>query len=237
MIRPAPERRQDVRSELLAGADILLNCRASSKVTPPAHQNSRKTWPTGPEPGGALRVALPTRLETVRWALCRATPRSSRRCLFIDRIDAGHRCYELFPALKAKCRSNTALRRHRSALARDRGHGFRRHLLRHPPHRRRHRQAAHSVTCEPQDVGSPVRSGARGGHDAVHPSLNDRRLRPPVKKPPSSHRNRATRAAMLHDHLVKSHSNVVVRPYAASLRRNPPRILRHLSDQLLVDDR
>jgi starch synthase (maltosyl-transferring) len=171
---------QDVRSELLEGADILnklarfLKGDASKRIKEAAQRlaDPRATLEE------RLRVAFADDVaETVRIPLLPGdATRSELLPLVVDRIEAGFSAwYELFPRSQGRVPGkhgtfdDTAAR-----LAEIAAMGF--DVIYLPPihpigvtHRKGRNN---SVTCEPNDVGSPWAIGGKeGGHTAIHPEL------------------------------------------------------------------
>jgi starch synthase (maltosyl-transferring) len=171
---------QDVRSELLEGADILnklarfLKGDASKRIKEAAQRlaDPRATLEE------RLRVAFADDVaETVRIPLLPGdATRSELLPLVVDRIEAGFSAwYELFPRSQGRVPgkhgtfNDTAAR-----LAEIAAMGF--DVIYLPPihpigvtHRKGRNN---SVTCEPHDVGSPWAIGGKeGGHTAIHPEL------------------------------------------------------------------
>ncbi|MDF3068498.1 MAG: glgE1 [Polyangiaceae bacterium] len=171
---------QDVRSELLDGAEILL--KQSRFLKGDAGKRIKEAAQKLADPQLSLeerlRVAFADDvLETVRVPLL---PGDATRLptlpLIVDRAEAGFSAwYELFPRSqgtqpgKHGTFADTAARLPEIAAL-----GF--DVLYLPPihpigvsHRKGRNN---SVTCEPHDVGSPWAIGGKeGGHDAVHPEL------------------------------------------------------------------
>ncbi len=171
---------QDVRSELLEGADILLKQsrflkgEASRRIKDAAQKLADASLSLEER----LRVAFADDVvETVRAPLL---PGDATRLeplpLNVDRAEAGFSAwYELFPRSQGKVPgkhgtfADTAARLPEIAAM-----GF--DVIYLPPihpigvaHRKGRNN---SVTCEPHDVGSPWAIGGKeGGHDAVHPEL------------------------------------------------------------------
>jgi starch synthase (maltosyl-transferring) len=171
---------QDVRSELLEGADILL------KLARFLRGDASKRIKEAAQRLGDPLLALEERLrvafaddvvETVRVPLL---PGDATRLeplpLVVDRLEAGFSAwYELFPRSqgivpgKHGTFEDTAERLPEIAAM-----GF--DVIYLPPihpigvaHRKGRNN---SVTCEPNDVGSPWAIGGKeGGHDAIHPQL------------------------------------------------------------------
>src|SRR6187402_1816790 len=171
---------QDVRSELLEGADILLKLSrflkgdAAKRIKEAAHKLADAELSLEER----LRVAFADDvLETVRVPLL---PGDATRLeplpLIVDRTEAGFSAwYELFPRSQGKLPgkhgtfADTAARLPEIAAM-----GF--DVIYLPPIHPigvTHRKGKNnSVTCEPHDVGSPwAIGGAEGGHDAIHPEL------------------------------------------------------------------
>jgi starch synthase (maltosyl-transferring) len=168
---------QDVRSELLEGADILtkqarfLKGDAAKRIKEAARvlADPRATLEE------RLRVAFADDVvETVR--VPGDAARSELLSLIVDRLEAGFSAwYELFPRSQGKVPgkhgtfADTVARLPEIAAM-----GF--DVIYLPPihpigvaHRKGRNN---SVTCEPHDVGSPwAIGGEEGGHDAVHPEL------------------------------------------------------------------
>jgi starch synthase (maltosyl-transferring) len=171
---------QDVRSELLEGADILLKLSRFLKGDAAKRIKEAAQKLADPELSleERLRVAFADDvLETVRVPL---VPGDATRLaplpLIVDRTEAGFSAwYELFPRSQGKVPgqhgtfADTAARLPEIAAM-----GF--DVIYLPPihpigvaHRKGRNN---SVTCEPHDVGSPWAIGGKeGGHDAVHPEL------------------------------------------------------------------
>ena len=171
---------QDVRSELLEGAEILLKLSRFLKgdAAKRIKDAAQKLADAELSLEERLRVAFADDvLETVRVPLVpgdatRLTPLP----LIVDRTEAGFSAwYELFPRSQGKVPgqhgtfADTAARLPEIAAM-----GF--DVIYLPPihpigvaHRKGRNN---SVTCEPHDVGSPWAIGGKeGGHDAVHPEL------------------------------------------------------------------
>jgi len=171
---------QDVRSELLEGADILLKLSRFLKGDAAKRIKEAAQKLADPELSleERLRVAFADDvLETVRVPLL---PGDATRLdplpLIVDRTEAGFSAwYELFPRSQGKVKgkhgtfADTAARLPEIAAM-----GF--DVIYLPPihpigvaHRKGRNN---SVTCDPHDVGSPWAIGGKeGGHDAVHPEL------------------------------------------------------------------
>jgi starch synthase (maltosyl-transferring) len=171
---------QDVRSELLDGAEILtklarfLKGDASKRIKEAARRLADPSLSLEER----LRIAFADDvLETVRIPLLpgdatRLTPLP----LVVDRIEAGFSAwYELFPRSQAKLPgkhgtfADTAARLPEIAAM-----GFDVIYLPpiHPIGEQHRKGRNNSVTCEPHDVGSPWAIGGKaGGHDGVHPEL------------------------------------------------------------------
>jgi starch synthase (maltosyl-transferring) len=171
---------QDVRSELLEGAAILLKLSRflkgdASKRIKDAAQKLADPLASLEE---RLRVAFADEvLETVRVPLLPGdATRLETLPLVVDRTEAGFSAwYELFPRSQGRTPgkhgtfADTAARLPEIAAM-----GF--DVIYLPPihpigvtHRKGRNN---SVTCEPHDVGSPWAIGGKeGGHDAVHPEL------------------------------------------------------------------
>jgi starch synthase (maltosyl-transferring) len=171
---------QDVRSELLEGADILLKLSRFLKgdAAQRIKDAAQKLADAELSLEERLRVAFADDvLETVRVPL---VPGDATRLpplpLIVDRTEAGFSAwYELFPRSQGKVPgkhgtfADTAARLPEIAAM-----GF--DVIYLPPihpigvaHRKGRNN---SVTCEPHDVGSPWAIGGKeGGHDAVHPEL------------------------------------------------------------------
>jgi starch synthase (maltosyl-transferring) len=171
---------QDVRSELLEGADILLKLSRFLKgdAAKRIKDAAQKLADAELSLEERLRVAFADDvLETVRVPL---VPGDATRLaplpLIVDRTEAGFSAwYELFPRSQGKVPgkhgtfADTAARLPEIAAM-----GF--DVIYLPPihpigvaHRKGRNN---SVTCEPHDVGSPWAIGGKeGGHDAVHPEL------------------------------------------------------------------
>jgi starch synthase (maltosyl-transferring) len=171
---------QDVRSELLEGADILL--KQSRFLKGDASRRIKEAAQKLANPDLSLeerlRVAFADDVvETVRAPLL---PGDATRLeplpLIVDRLEAGFSAwYELFPRSQGKVPgkhgtfADTAARLPEIAAM-----GF--DVIYLPPihpigvtHRKGRNN---SVTCEPHDVGSPWAIGGKeGGHDGVHPEL------------------------------------------------------------------
>ncbi|HVY28139.1 MAG TPA: alpha-1,4-glucan--maltose-1-phosphate maltosyltransferase [Polyangiaceae bacterium] len=171
---------QDVRSELLEGADILsklarfLKGEAAKRIKEAAEKLADPHLSLEER----LRVAFADEVvETVRVPLL---PGDATRLeplqLVVDRTEAGFSAwYELFPRSQGKVPgkhgtfADTAARLPEIAAM-----GF--DVIYLPPihpigvtHRKGRNN---SVTCEPQDVGSPWAIGGKeGGHSDVHPQL------------------------------------------------------------------
>jgi starch synthase (maltosyl-transferring) len=171
---------QDVRSELLEGAQILLQLSrflkgdAGRRIKDAAHKLADAELSLEER----LRVAFADEVvETVRVPLL---PGDATRLeplpLVVDRLEAGFSAwYELFPRSQGRVPgkhgtfADTAARLPEIAAM-----GF--DVIYLPPihpigvtHRKGRNN---SVTCEPHDVGSPwAIGGPEGGHDAVHPQL------------------------------------------------------------------
>jgi len=171
---------QDVRSELLEGADILsklarfLKGEAAKRIK----EAAEKLADPHVSLEERLRVAFADEVvETVRVPLL---PGDATRLeplqLVVDRTEAGFSAwYELFPRSQGKVPgkhgtfADTAARLPEIAAM-----GF--DVIYLPPihpigvtHRKGRNN---SVTCEPQDVGSPWAIGGKeGGHSDVHPQL------------------------------------------------------------------
>jgi starch synthase (maltosyl-transferring) len=171
---------QDVRSELLEGADILL--KLSRFLKGDAGRRIKEAAQKLADPSLSLeerlRVAFADDvLETVRVPLLPGdATRLSPLPLIVDRTEAGFSAwYELFPRSQGKVPgkhgtfADTAVRLPEIAAM-----GF--DVIYLPPihpigvtHRKGRNN---SVTCEPRDVGCPwAIGGEEGGHDAVHPEL------------------------------------------------------------------
>ena len=171
---------QDVRSELLEGADILLKLsrflkgEAGKRIKEAAQRLSDPSLSLEER----LRVAFADDvLETVRVPLLPGdATRLEALPLIVDRTEAGFSAwYELFPRSQGRepgkhgTFADTARRLPEIAAM-----GF--DVIYLPPihpigvsHRKGRNN---SVTCEPHDVGSPWAIGGKeGGHDAVHPEL------------------------------------------------------------------
>jgi starch synthase (maltosyl-transferring) len=171
---------QDVRSELLEGADILLKLSRYLKgdAAKRIKEAAQKLADAELSLEERLRVAFADDVvETVRVPL---VPGDATRLaplpLIVDRTEAGFSAwYELFPRSQGKVPgkhgtfADTAARLPEIAAM-----GF--DVIYLPPihpigvaHRKGRNN---SVTCEPHDVGSPWAIGGKeGGHDAVHPEL------------------------------------------------------------------
>ena len=171
---------QDVRSELLEGAEILLKLSRFLKGDAAKRIKEAAQKLADPELSleERLRVAFADDvLETVRVPLL---PGDATRLeplpLTVDRAEAGFSAwYELFPRSQGKVPgkhgtfADTAARLPEIAAM-----GF--DVIYLPPihpigvaHRKGRNN---SVTCEPRDVGSPWAIGGKeGGHDGVHPEL------------------------------------------------------------------
>jgi starch synthase (maltosyl-transferring) len=171
---------QDVRSELLEGADILL--KQSRFLKGDASRRIKEAAQKLANPDLSLeerlRVAFADDVvETVRAPLL---PGDATRLeplpLIVDRLEAGFSAwYELFPRSQGKVPgkhgtvADTAARLPEIAAM-----GF--DVIYLPPihpigvtHRKGRNN---SVTCEPHDVGSPWAIGGKeGGHDGIHPEL------------------------------------------------------------------
>jgi starch synthase (maltosyl-transferring) len=171
---------QDVRSELLEGAEILK--KQARFLKGEAAARIKEAAQTLADPRASLeerlRVAFADDVvETVRAPLL---PGDATRLeplpLYVDRLEAGFSAwYELFPRSQGKVPgkhgtfADTAARLPEIAAM-----GF--DVIYLPPihpigvtHRKGRNN---SVTCEPHDVGSPWAIGGKeGGHDAVHPEL------------------------------------------------------------------
>jgi starch synthase (maltosyl-transferring) len=171
---------QDVRSELLDGADILLKLSRFLKGDAGRRIKEAAQKLANPDLSleERLRVAFADDvLETVRVPpLPGDATRLEPLPLIVDRLEAGFSAwYELFPRSQGKVPgkhgtfADTAARLPEIAAM-----GF--DVIYLPPihpigvtHRKGRNN---SVTCEPHDVGSPwAIGGAEGGHDAVHPEL------------------------------------------------------------------
>jgi starch synthase (maltosyl-transferring) len=171
---------QDVRSELLEGADILL--KQSRFLKGEAGKRIKEAAQKLADPllslEERLRVAFADEVvETVRVPLLPGdATRLSALPLVVDRLEAGFSAwYELFPRSQGKqpgrhgTFADTAQRLPEIAAL-----GF--DVIYLPPihpigvaHRKGRNN---SVTCEPHDVGSPWAIGGKeGGHDAIHPEL------------------------------------------------------------------
>jgi starch synthase (maltosyl-transferring) len=171
---------QDVRSELLEGAHILLTLSRFLKgdAGKRIQDAAQKLADAELSLEERLRVAFADEVvETVRVPLL---PGDATRLeplpLIVDRAEAGFSAwYELFPRSQGKVPgkhgtfADTAARLPEIAAM-----GF--DVIYLPPihpigvtHRKGRNN---SVTCEPHDVGSPWAIGGKeGGHDAVHPEL------------------------------------------------------------------
>jgi starch synthase (maltosyl-transferring) len=171
---------QDVRSELLEGAEILLKLSRYLKgdAAKRIKEAAQKLADAELSLEERLRVAFADDVvETVRVPL---VPGDATRLaplpLIVDRAEAGFSAwYELFPRSQGKVKgkhgtfADTAARLPEIAAM-----GF--DVIYLPPihpigvaHRKGRNN---SVTCEPHDVGSPWAIGGKeGGHDAVHPEL------------------------------------------------------------------
>jgi starch synthase (maltosyl-transferring) len=171
---------QDVRSELLEGADILLKQARFLKGDAGRRikEAAQKLADAGLSLEERLRVAFADDVvETVRAPLL---PGDATRLeplgLIVDRTEAGFSAwYELFPRSQGKVPgkhgtfADTAARLPEIAAM-----GF--DVIYLPPihpigvtHRKGRNN---SVTCEPSDVGCPWAIGGKeGGHDAIHPEL------------------------------------------------------------------
>jgi starch synthase (maltosyl-transferring) len=171
---------QDVRSELLEGAEILK--KQARFLKGEAAARIKEAAQTLADPRASLeerlRVAFADDVvETVRAPLL---PGDATRLeplpLYVDRLEAGFSAwYELFPRSQGKVPgkhgtfADTAARLPEIAAM-----GF--DVIYLPPihpigvaHRKGRNN---SVTCEPHDVGSPWAIGGKeGGHDAIHPEL------------------------------------------------------------------
>jgi starch synthase (maltosyl-transferring) len=171
---------QDVRSELLEGAEILK--KQARFLKGEAATRIKEAAQTLADPRASLeerlRVAFADDVvETVRAPLL---PGDATRLeplpLYVDRLEAGFSAwYELFPRSQGKVPgqhgtfADTAARLPEIAAM-----GF--DVIYLPPihpigvtHRKGRNN---SVTCEPHDVGSPWAIGGKeGGHDAIHPEL------------------------------------------------------------------
>ncbi|HEX2874440.1 MAG TPA: alpha-1,4-glucan--maltose-1-phosphate maltosyltransferase [Polyangiaceae bacterium] len=171
---------QDVRSELLEGADILLKLSRFLKgdAAKRIKEAAQKLADDKLSLEERLRVAFADDvLETVRVPLLPGdATRLETLPLIVDRIEAGFSAwYELFPRSQGKVPgkhgtfADTAARLPEIAAL-----GF--DVIYLPPihpigvaHRKGRNN---SVTCEPHDVGSPWAIGGKeGGHDAIHPEL------------------------------------------------------------------
>jgi starch synthase (maltosyl-transferring) len=171
---------QDVRSELLEGAEILrkqarfLRGDAALRIKDAAQKLADPALSLEDR----LRVAFADDVvETVRQPLLPGdATRAESLPLVVDRLEAGFSAwYELFPRSQGKVPgkhgtfADTAARLPEIAAM-----GF--DVIYLPPihpigvtHRKGRNN---SVTCEPHDVGSPWAIGGKeGGHDAIHPEL------------------------------------------------------------------
>ncbi|HYQ26283.1 MAG TPA: alpha-1,4-glucan--maltose-1-phosphate maltosyltransferase [Polyangiaceae bacterium] len=171
---------QDVRSELLEGAEILkkqarfLKGDAAVRIKDAALKLADAQLSLEDR----LRVAFADDVvETVRAPLLPGdATRSESLSLIVDRLEAGFSAwYELFPRSQGTVPgkhgtfADTAARLPEIAAM-----GF--DVIYLPPihpigvtHRKGRNN---SVTCEPHDVGSPWAIGGKeGGHDAIHPEL------------------------------------------------------------------
>jgi starch synthase (maltosyl-transferring) len=171
---------QDVRSELLEGADILrkharyLKGDAARRIKEAAAKLSDSELSLEER----LRVAFADDvLETVRAPLLPGdATRVAPLQVVVDRQEAGFSAwYELFPRSQGKqpgkhgTFADTAARLPEIAAL-----GFDVIYLPpiHPIGLTHRKGRNNSVTCEPGDVGSPWAIGGKeGGHDAVHPEL------------------------------------------------------------------
>jgi starch synthase (maltosyl-transferring) len=171
---------QDVRSELLEGAEILKKQARFLKGEAAARINEAARTLADPRASleERLRVAFADDVvETVRAPLLPGdATRLAPLSLYVDRLEAGFSAwYELFPRSQGKVPgkhgtfADTAARLPEIAAM-----GF--DVIYLPPihpigvtHRKGRNN---SVTCEPHDVGSPwAIGGMAGGHDAIHPEL------------------------------------------------------------------
>ena len=171
---------QDVRSELLEGADILLKLSRFLKgdASRRIKEAAQKLADANLTLEERLRVAFADDvLETVRVPLLPGdATRLETLPLIVDRTEAGFSAwYELFPRSQGKVPgkhgtfADTAARLPEIAAM-----GF--DVIYLPPihpigvtHRKGRNN---SVTCEPRDVGCPWAIGGKeGGHDAIHPEL------------------------------------------------------------------
>ena len=171
---------QDVRSELLEGADILLKLSRFLKgdAAKRIKEAAQKLADDKLSLEERLRVAFADDvLETVRVPLLPGdATRLETLPLIVDRVEAGFSAwYELFPRSQGKVPgkhgtfADTAARLPEIAAL-----GF--DVIYLPPihpigvaHRKGRNN---SVTCEPHDVGSPWAIGGKeGGHDGIHPEL------------------------------------------------------------------
>ena len=171
---------QDVRSELLDGAEILR--KQARFLRGDAAQRIKEAAQRLADPQLSLeerlRVAFADDVvETVRQPLLPGdATRAETLSLTVDRLEAGFSAwYELFPRSQSKVPgkhgtfADTAARLPEIAAM-----GF--DVIYLPPihpigvtHRKGRNN---SVTCEPHDVGSPWAIGGKeGGHDAIHPEL------------------------------------------------------------------
>ena len=171
---------QDVRSELLEGADILLKLSRFLKGDAAKRIKEAAQKLADPELSleERLRVAFADDvLETVRVPLL---PGDATRLeplpLIVDRLEAGFSAwYELFPRSQGKVPGKHGTFADTTArLPEIAAMGF--DVIYLPPihpigvaHRKGRNN---SVTCDPHDVGSPWAIGGKeGGHDGVHPEL------------------------------------------------------------------
>jgi starch synthase (maltosyl-transferring) len=171
---------QDVRSELLEGAEILR--KQARFLRGDAAQRIKEAAQRLADPQLSLeerlRVAFADDVvETVRQPLLPGdATRAETLSLTVDRLEAGFSAwYELCPRSQSKVPgkhgtfADTAARLPEIAAM-----GF--DVIYLPPihpigvtHRKGRNN---SVTCEPHDVGSPWAIGGKeGGHDAIHPEL------------------------------------------------------------------
>jgi starch synthase (maltosyl-transferring) len=171
---------QDVRSELLEGADILL--KQARFLKGEAARRIKEAALRLADPRATLeerlRIAFADDVvETVRIPLLPGdATRSESLVVVVDRQEAGFSAwYELFPRSQGKqpgkhgTFADTAARMPEIAAM-----GF--DVIYLPPIHPigvTHRKGKNnSVTCEPDDVGSPWAIGGKeGGHTAVHPEL------------------------------------------------------------------
>jgi starch synthase (maltosyl-transferring) len=171
---------QDVRSELLEGADILL--KQARFLKGEAARRIKEAAQRLADPRATLeerlRIAFADDVvETVRIPLLPGdATRSGSLQVVVDRQEAGFSAwYELFPRSQGKqpgkhgTFADTAARMPEIAAM-----GF--DVIYLPPIHPigvTHRKGKNnSVTCEPDDVGSPWAIGGKeGGHTAVHPQL------------------------------------------------------------------